>query len=265
MSLLRIISIALIAAFGTITLAMPTTSKMYYEYKPYNVPAPAPAPAPAPMTGSGAPPRKPNPMTGSGTPMNKQNPKPCEPPHKYNNQMTSSSGSGSKYPQGGNSGHMGKYPQGGSGGMAPKPQTASNGGAPGQATGGASPAWGPAPAPAWAPAPAPAPAWAPAPAQAPVAQPAAQPWTAPSPTSSPMPSVAPPAGSAIDLGDTEASATGNNTLSVGAEEDKAAAAGNAIDGNSIILAAQPGAALGFTGPLGNIAGLNAVATRTPEV
>ncbi len=254
---------ALIAAYGSLTLAMPTSTKMYY--------APATAPPRPTISGVDGPPRKPNPMTGSGTTNYKQYSKPCKP---HNNQMTSSSGGAGNYPMGGN-----KYRPNGNAAAAPKPQTASNGGGNGAWAPAPAPAWAPAPAPAWAPAPAPAPgpmaqpapgtgaAPVAQPAPAPIAQPAQQPIAAspsPTPSPSPAPSVAPPAGSSIDLGDTEASATGNNTLSVGAEEDKAAAAGNAIDGNSIILAAQPGAALGFTGPLGGLAGLNAVATRTPE-
>eukprot|EP00171_Calliarthron_tuberculosum_P011525 IDg11525t1 len=133
-------------------------------------------------------------------------------------------------------------------------QTASNG----------APTWGTSnPAPWNAPAPKPAPAWrAPSqewaqPAPAPLQQVPAQQWApppqSPSPSASPSSAPAPVLpGSSIQLENTNASATGNNSLSVGAERDRAAAAGNADDGNSIMLGATPGSALGFIGPLGNM-------------
>jgi len=267
------------------TLAMPTT-RMYYAPAPTSPPAPKtsssgggggsyrkPAPMKKPKTSSGYP------ATGGchDTPV----PKPQTWP------QTSSSG-GNSGPKAPNSYYkpapktqwkpapkpatasqsFGSDP---APAWKPKPQTASAGGqkwdsGPTQQT---SPqtVWRPAPAAApaqqWAPAPAAAPAqqWAPAPAAAPAQQWAPAPAAAPaqqwvpstptptsSPSASPWPSPVPPAGSSIDLGDTEASATGNNTLSVGAEADKAAAAGNGVDGNALILGATPGQAIGINAP-----------------
>lgn len=118
---------------------------------------------------------------------------------------------------------------------------------------------GGAPAPARAPAPAPAPAPLRAPAAAPAAAPRPMPLVRPTPSatptqsSSPTPSPSPSPrprlpGSSIQLGKANASATGNTTLSVGAEKDRAAAAGNS-QGAPIALGAAPGQAAGVIGLL----------------
>jgi len=73
------------------------------------------------------------------------------------------------------------------------------------------------------------------------------PVTPVTPTSSPVP----PPGSSISLEETEASAVGNNTLSVGAEEDRSAVSANTEDKDRFLFgAAQPGSALGFNGLMG---------------
>ena len=99
------------------------------------------------------------------------------------------------------------------------------------------------------------------------AQPAPAP--PPSPFPSPSPSSAPPAlpGSFISLENTNASATGNKSLSVGAERDQAAAAGNGLEGDFILLGAQPGSAQGVVAPLAGMLGGGALggATETPDI
>lgn len=74
--------------------------------------------------------------------------------------------------------------------------------------------------------------------------------TTPETPAAPASSPVPPPGSSISLEETEASAVGNNSLSVGAEEGRSAVSANTENEDNILFGAtQPGGAMGFNGAM----------------